>query len=160
MQIDKHKIVSIDYTLTDDQGEVIDSSEGSEPLAYLHGVGGIIPGLERALEGKSAGDQLKVSLAPEDGYGQRNEDLCQGVPRSEFAEVEDLAEGMEFRVDSEAGPMVITVVEIGDETVQVDGNHALAGMTLHFEVTICDVREATAEEIEHGHAHGEGGHAH
>ena len=84
----------------------------------------------------------------------------QGVPRSEFADIEDLAEGMEFEVESDAGPVVITVVEIGDEIVQVDGNHALAGMTLNFDVTVCDVREATAEEIEHGHAHGEGGHSH
>ena len=160
MQIDKHKIVSIDYTLTDDQGEVIDSSEGSDPLAYLHGVGGIIPGLERELEGKSSGDKFKVSLAPEDGYGEWNEGLCQGVPRSEFADIEDLAEGMEFQVESDAGPMVITVVEIGEEIVKVDWNHALAGMTLNFDVTVCEVREATAEEIEHGHAHGEGGHAH
>lgn len=162
MQITKHKVVSIDYTLTDDEGEVIDSSSGQEPLSYLHGEGTIIPGLETALEGRAAGDALKVSIPPEDGYGERNEQLQAEVARSHFDEFDDLELGMQFRVPTDAGNgqqeeyHVVTVVAIGDDTVTVDGNHALAGVTLNFDVTVRDVRDATAEEIDHGHAHGEG----
>ena len=158
MQIKKDSVVSIDYILTDDQGNVLDSSKGREPLAYLHGYGGIIPGLESQLDGWQTGDQLQVSVAPEDGYGQRNESLCQEVPRSQFDGIDDLDVGMRFRVDSNAGPMVITVTEINDDSVTVDGNHPLAGVPLNFDVTVRDVRDATAEELEHGHAHPPGGH--
>ncbi len=160
MRIAENTIVAIDYTLTDDDGQVLDSSEGRAPLSYLHGAGATIPGLERELDGKQAGDQLQVAVAPEDGYGQRNESLRQQVPRDQFEGIDDLAVGMQFRVDSTAGPMVITVVEIVDDTVTVDGNHPLAGVNLNFAVTVRDVREATQEEIEHGHAHGPGGHSH
>lgn len=160
MQVTKHKVVSFDYTLTDGDGELLDSSEGSEPLSYLHGVGGIIPGLERELEGKTSGEQLNVKVAPVDGYGERNEALQQTVSRDQFNGVDDLELGMQFRVDSNAGPMVVTVIEITDETVTVDGNHALAGVALNFDVTIREIRDATSEEIEHGHVHGPGGHEH
>jgi FKBP-type peptidyl-prolyl cis-trans isomerase SlyD len=158
MQIKKDSVVSIDYILTDDQGNVLDSSKDREPLAYLHGYGGIIPGLESQLDGRQTGDQLQVSVAPEDGYGQRNESLCQEVPRSQFDGIDDLDVGMRFRVDSNAGPMVITVTEINDDSVTVDGNHPLAGVPLNFDVTVRDVRDATAEELEHGHVHPPGGH--
>jgi FKBP-type peptidyl-prolyl cis-trans isomerase SlyD len=157
MQIKKDSVVSIDYILTDDQGNVLDSSEGREPLAYLHGYGGIIPGLESQLDGKQTGDQLQVNVAPEDGYGQRNESLCQEVPRSQFDGIDDLDVGMRFRVDSNAGPMVITVTEIKDDSVTVDGNHPLAGVPLNFDVTVREVRDATSEELEHGHVHPSGG---
>ena len=160
MRIAKNTVVAIDYTLTDDDGHVLDSSDGREPLSYLHGTGGIIPGLERELDGKQAGDELKVAVTPEDGYGQRNEALRQEVPRSQFDEVENLDVGMQFRVDSNAGPLVITVVEIVDDVVTVDGNHPLAGVNLNFAVTVREVRAATEEELAHGHAHGPGGHAH
>jgi FKBP-type peptidyl-prolyl cis-trans isomerase SlyD len=160
MRIAKDTVVAIDYTLTDDGGQVIDSSEGRQPLSYLHGAGGMIPGLERQLEGKQAGDQLQVAVAPEEGYGPRNDDLRQDLPREQFAEVEQLDLGMQFRVESNNGPMVITIVEIADDIVTVDGNHPLAGVNLNFAVTIRDVREATAEELDHGHAHGPGGHTH
>ena len=160
MLIGKHRVVAIDYTLKGGTGQVIDSSEGREPLTYLHGVGSIVPGLENALEGKSTGDQIDVSLSPEEGYGERNEGLCQQVPRSEFADVDDLSVGMQFRVKTDDGPMVIAVVELTEETVTVDGNHPLAGATLNFAVTVREVRDATEEEIAHGHAHGEGGHSH
>jgi FKBP-type peptidyl-prolyl cis-trans isomerase SlyD len=156
MQITKNSVVSIDYTLKDDDGNVLDSSQGREPLAYLHGSGGIIPGLESQLNGKQTGDQLQVSVAPEDGYGLRNESLCQEVNRSHFDGIEDLGVGMRFRVDSDAGPMVITVTEIKEESVTVDGNHPLAGVPLNFDVTVRDVREATADELEHGHVHSPG----
>lgn len=154
MQITKHKVVAIDYTLKDDAGEVVDSSENQQPLSYVHGVGSLIPGLERALEGKSAGDQIQVTIAPADGYGEWDEDLCQEVPRKEFDDVDDLQVGMQFRVQAEGGFLVLTVTNVGDETVTVDGNHALAGETLHFDVAVRDVRDATDEEIEHGHIHG------
>jgi FKBP-type peptidyl-prolyl cis-trans isomerase SlyD len=160
MQIAKNTIVAIDYTLTDDDGQVLDSSESREPLTYLHGASGIIPGLEQELDGKQAGDELQVSVAPENAYGQRNDALCQQVPREEFAQVDNLSVGMQFRVDSNAGPMMITVVDVADDEVTVDGNHPLAGVNLNFAVTVRDVRDATDEELEHGHAHGPGGHAH
>ena len=160
MQITKHKVVKIHYTLTDDDGEVIDSSEGGEPLAYLHGVGGIIPGLEEVLEGKSAGDQFKVSVQPEDAYGDHSEELLHEVERSHFEDIDELELGMQFQVDADDGPMMGTVVEITDDTVTVDGNHELAGIPLNFDVTVGDIRDATQEEIDHGHAHGESGHEH
>jgi FKBP-type peptidyl-prolyl cis-trans isomerase SlyD len=160
MRIARNAVVSIDYTLTDDDGQVLDSSEGRGPLSYLHGAGVMISGLERALDGKQVGDRLQVAVAPEDGYGGRNEGLRQVVAREQFAEVEDLEVGMQFRVHSQAGPMVITVVEITNDQVTIDGNHPLAGVNLNFAVVIQDVREATAEELKHGHAHGPGGHSH
>jgi FKBP-type peptidyl-prolyl cis-trans isomerase SlyD len=160
MRIAKDTVVAFDYTLTDDDGQVLDSSEGREPLSYLHGAGGIIPGLERELDGKQVGDQLQVAVAPEDGYGRRNEALQQEVPRDQFDGIEDLAPGMQFRVDSSVGPMVITVVEIAEDAVTVDGNHPLAGVNLNFAVSVREVREATEEELAHGHAHGSGGDSH
>lgn len=160
MQVATKTVVAIDYTLKDDDGEVLDTSQGREPLSYLHGSGGIIPGLERELEGKSVGHEMQVSIAAADAYGERNESLRQEVPRAQFAEIDDLEVGMQFRVDTNNGPMMITIVEVSDELVTIDGNHPLAGMALHFDVAIRGVREATAEELEHGHAHGPGGHDH
>ena len=157
MQIAKNSVVAIDYNLTNDAGEVLDTSEGHEPLAYLHGVGGIIPGLERELEGKQVGDQLQVSVKPEDGYGERDDALEQEVPRDQFEGEDDLALGMQFQVDSEAGPTVVTVIEIDDDVVTIDGNHPMAGINLNFDVTVREVREATSDELSHGHVHGMGG---
>ena len=156
MQVAKHKVVVFDYTLTDDNGRTLGTSDGNDPLLYLHGAGNILPGLESELEGKSAGDQLCVSLAPEEGYGQRNERLLQVVPRQSFDDMENLEVGMRFRVKGDGGDAVVKVVEIGDGTVTLDGNHDLAGVTLHFDVTVRDVRPATDEEIAHGHAHDSG----
>lgn len=157
MQITKNAVVAIDYQLTSDEGEVLDTSEGHEPLTYLHGVGGIIPGLERELEGKQVGDQFQVAITPADAYGERNEALEQEVPRDQFEGEEDLALGMQFQVESEDGPMVVTVIEIDDDVVTIDGNHPMAGINLHFDVTIREVREATSDELSHGHVHGTGG---
>lgn len=157
MQVTKHKVVAIDYTLSDDEGQVIDSSRGAEPLEYLHGEGNIVPGLECVLEGKGVGDQIEVVVPPDDGYGLRNDDLRQAVSRDTFADVEDLAVGMQFRVETQAEDfLIVTVVEIGEDQVVIDGNHALAGQTLHFDVTIRDIRDATDDEIAHGHVHGPG----
>lgn len=160
MQISPNKVVSIHYTLKNDAGDVLDTSSGREPLAYLHGSGNIIPGLEKALEGKSSGEKMNVSIVPEEGYGERHEGLIQDVPRDAFQGVEDIQPGMQFHAQGPSGPMVVTVQEVGDDTVKVDGNHPLAGETLHFDVEVADVREATAEEQEHGHVHGADGHDH
>ncbi len=160
MQISDKKVVSIHYTLTNDAGEVIDSSEGREPLPYLAGAGNIIPGLENALEGKSAGDKLDVRVAPEEGYGERHEQMIQEVPRSAFDGVDDIQVGMHFQAQSDHGPVSVVVTALTDETVTVDGNHPLAGENLNFAVEVMDVRDATEEELEHGHVHGPGGHHH
>ncbi len=160
MQISKHKVVTIEYTLTNDQGAVLDTSEGGEPLAYIQGVGGLIPGLESELEGKSSGDALSVSIPPEQGYGERDEALVQVVARDMFAGVDDLEVGMQFQAKSDEEEQVVTVSKVEGDEVTVDGNHPLAGETLNFEVTVVDVRDATAEELEHGHVHGPGGHDH
>lgn len=161
MQISKHKVVAIDYLLTNDAGEVLDRSQEGTPLMYVHGVGAIIPGLESELEGKSPGDRIEVTVLPEQAYGPRNESLQQEVDRDHFADVTDLEVGMQFRVPTQDGQdAVITVVEINDDTVTVDGNHELAGVTLNFDVSVRDVRDATEEEIAHGHVHGPGGHQH
>ena len=157
MQIAKNSVVAIDYNLTNDAGEVLDTSEGHEPLAYLHGVGGIIPGLERELEGKQVGDQFQVAIVPADAYGERDDALEQEVPRDQFEGEDDLALGMQFQVDSEAGPTVVTVIEIDDDVVTIDGNHPMAGIKLNFDVTVREVREATDDELSHGHVHGMGG---
>lgn len=160
MQVAKNAVVNIHYTLTNDAGTVLDSSAGGDPLAYLHGNGNLIPGLEKALEGRSAGDKLSVSIAPTEGYGQRDENLVQNVPRSAFAGVDNLAVGMQFQADSNYGPRTVVVTAIQGDTVTVDGNHPLADQTLNFEVEVTDVRTATAEELTHGHVHGPGGHHH
>lgn len=160
MQINSKSAVAIDYTLTDEQGTVIDSSQGGDPLWYLHGYGNIIPGLERELSGKTVGDRLQVKVAPADGYGERNEGLKQEVTRDKFGDVDDLQEGMQFQAETDAGPMVFTIVDVSEEVVTVDGNHPLAGMDLNFDVTVRDIRDATDDEISHGHIHGPGGHHH
>ncbi len=155
MQIAKHKVVSIDYTLTHDDGTVLDSSTGKEPLRYLHGAGEIIPGLEKALEGQTTGDELKVVLEPADAYGEHREGLRSELSRRHFDDIEDLELGMQFRVPTDQGDHhIVTVIEITDEKVTIDGNHPLAGVTLNFEVAVRDVREATDAEITQGHAGG------
>jgi FKBP-type peptidyl-prolyl cis-trans isomerase SlyD len=160
LNIAKNRVVTLNYTLRDEQGTVIDSSSGREPLAYLHGKGNIIPGLEEALAGKAEGDTLDVTVAPERGYGPRDERLVQIVPRAKFGEVEGLAVGMQVRVHGQQGARIVTVVRVDRDFVTVDGNHPLAGRTLHFSVEVTGVRKATHEEVTHGHVHGPGGHHH
>lgn len=160
MQIAKNAVVNIHYTLKNDAGAVLDSSAGGEPLAYMHGNGNLIPGLEKALEGKRTGDKLSVSIAPKDGYGVRDEDLVQSVPRSAFAGIDKLEVGMQFQADSNYGPRTVTITSIEGDKVTVDGNHPLADQTLNFEVEVTGVRSATDEELSHGHVHGPGGHHH
>jgi FKBP-type peptidyl-prolyl cis-trans isomerase SlyD len=150
MQISHNTVVSMDYTLTGDDGQVIDTSEGREPLVYLHGHQNIIPGLEKAIEGASEGDELEVAVQPEEGYGPYRDELVQDVPRDAFAGVDSVEPGMSFRAESNAGPMTVVVREVGEDTVTVDGNHMLAGKVLNFKVAIKGVREATESEIEQG----------
>jgi FKBP-type peptidyl-prolyl cis-trans isomerase SlyD len=152
--------VTIHYTLRDDSGNVIDASSGRAPLAYLHGKGNIIPGLERALDGRGAGDKLDVTVAPEQGYGVRDERLVEIVPRSRFPAGTELAPGMQLRTGSARGPRIVSVAKVERDFVTLDGNHPLAGRTLHFSVEVAGVRRATHEEVSHGHVHGPGGHHH
>jgi len=161
MEIQDNAVVLIHYTLTNEAGEPIDSSTGSDPLAYMQGAGNIIPGLENALLGKSAGDKLNVTVAPEDGYGEHVAELVQQVPSEMFQGVDQVEVGMEFHAESNAGqPIAVTVTKVEEDMITIDANHPLAGVTLNFDVEVVEVREATAEEKEHGHAHGAGGHQH
>ncbi|KAB7628329.1 FKBP-type peptidyl-prolyl cis-trans isomerase [Alkalilimnicola sp. S0819] len=160
MQIAKDTVVSIDYTLTDPQGTLLDSSEGREPLAYLHGARNIIPGLEKALEGKQAGDSVEVTIEPAEGYGERDDNLQQEVPKEMFEGVDQVQPGMQFQAQTPAGAQVVTVKDVQEQTVTVDANHPLAGVTLNFKVDVRDVRDASSEELEHGHPHGPEGHQH
>lgn len=160
MNIAKNRVVAIDYTLSDSAGNVLDSSRGGQPLVYLHGVGSLVPGLESALEGQASGASISVTIPPEKAYGTRDEALVQPVPRERFVGIEDLEVGKQLQAQTEVGPRIVKVVEITDESVTIDANHELAGMTLHFDITVVEVREATPDELNHGHAHGPGGHEH
>lgn len=158
MQISPNKVVHIHYTLTDNDGEVLDSSQGSDPMAYIHGMGNIISGLEEALTGRKVGDRFQVSVPPEEAYGVRDNDLVQKVPKSAFHGVDDVLPGMQFHAESSEGMQLVTVIEVEGDTVMLDGNHPMAGMTLNFDVEVTGIRNATPEELDHGHVHGAGGH--
>lgn len=160
MQIGPRTVVTVEYTLTNDDGEVLDTSVGQEPLAYLHGVGQIIPGLERALTDKTDGDTLQITIPAADAYGERDPELLQAIPRSQFEDVDDLEVGMQLQASGPEGDQLVTVVGIEADEVMLDGNHPLAGLQLHFDVRVVSVREATAEELQHGHPHGPGDHHH
>lgn len=161
MQIAANKAVSIDYTLTNDAGEVIDSSAGGAPLVYLHGARNIIAGLEKALEGKQVGDELEVAVEPEEAYGEYSAELVAVLNRSMFEGVEELEVGMQFHASGPDGGMqIVTIRDLEGDDVTVDGNHPLAGQRLNFQVKVVNVRDAHAEELAHGHIHGEGGHHH
>jgi len=159
MNITNNAVVALHYTVKDEDGVKLDSSEGGTPLTYLHGASNIIPGLERALEGKSKGDALDVNIPPAEAYGEYIDELVDSVPREAFqgAEVEV---GMRFEAQTNNGPISVVITHIEDDNVTVDGNHPLAGKSLNFSVTVEDIREATEEEIAHGHVHGPGGHHH
>jgi len=160
MQVSAQKVVFIHYTLTNEEGEKIDSSDGHEPLAYIHGHGNIIPGLENALMGKTAGDKIKVTIPPEEAYGTRDEELIQSVPIDAFHGVDEILPGMQFHTDTPDGAQLVTVVGVRGNEVILDGNHPMSGLTLNFDVEVTEVREATEEELAHGHVHGPGGHHH
>ncbi len=161
MTIKENSAVSFHYTLTDDDGQQLDSSAGKEPLAYLHGAGNIIPGLENALTGKAVGDSMVVAVSAAEGYGEVQKELIQEVPRSAFQGVDTIEVGMQFEAQTgQGGNVPVTVTAVSEEVVTVDGNHPLAGKNLNFDVSIEDVRDATEEELAHGHVHGPGGHEH
>ena len=160
MKISQNHVVTINYTLKDNDDNIIDQSNDST-FCYLHGASNIIPGLESALTGKSSGDEVSVSIAPEEGYGIRDESKIQAVPREAFPADATIEPGMQFHAEGPEGQsVVVTIATVADDIVTVDGNHPLAGVTLNFEVTIADIREASAEELEHGHVHGPHGHHH
>ena len=153
MQIKDNCVVAMHYTLTNDQGQVLDSSEGREPLKFLQGAHNIIIGLEKAMDGKQVGDSFEVSIEPEEAYGVRHEQMIQKVPKSAFQGVDNIEVGMSFQAQTEHGPVPVKITEVTGDVVTVDGNHELAGERLHFKVSIEEVREATKEEMEHNHAH-------
>ncbi len=160
MSIAKDKVVSIHYTLRNDDQHILDSSEGRDPLAYIHGYGYLIPGLEVELNGKTVGDKFVSTVKPEDGYGLRDDKLVHKVKRANFKGEGDVTPGMQVRVETNDGPKIAVVKNVSGEQVTLDLNHPLAGINLNFEVEVIDVRDATAEELDHGHVHGPGGHHH
>jgi len=150
MEIAAARVATFHYILTDDAGQVIDRSADDQPLSYFHGAGNIVPGLEKALDGRRAGDSLTVEVAPAEAYGERVESLVQQVPREAFQGIDRIEPGMQFQANGGQGPVLVTVMEVGDTQVRIDGNHPLAGKTLHFDVRITDVREATEDEKQVG----------
>jgi FKBP-type peptidyl-prolyl cis-trans isomerase SlyD len=160
MGITQNQVVSIHYTLKDDSGEVIDRSAEGEPLEYLHGHGNLIPGLERELTGKNTGDRLQVRIAPADAYGEYDDALVQRVPRRALKGIADVRVGMRLQAQTPEGARALTVTNVSGDMVTLNGNHPLAGKSLNFEVEVAGMRDATAEELSHGHVHGAGGHHH
>ena len=159
MIVAANKVVTMHYSVLDNNKNTIDNSFDGEPLVFIVGTGFLIPGLENALLGKEAGDTFSVTVEPEQGYGERHDDLMQAVPKSMFEGME-IEVGMQFRATTDAGDQSVMIIEIQDEDVIVDGNHPLSGITLHFDVEVLEVRDATEEELAHGHVHGEGGCGH
>ena len=161
MRISEQKVVTMNYEVADDQGQLIDRSEEGGPLAYIHGNGQLIPGLETALEGRGKGDKVAVDVPPEQGYGERDEKGVQTVARNQFDDSVEIEVGMQFEAqDDDEGHQIVTVAAVDGENITLDTNHPLAGKNLRFEVEILDVRDASAEELSHGHVHGPGGHDH
>ena len=160
MEITADRVVTIHYTLKNDAGAVLDSSAGGDPLVYIHGHGNLVAGLEKALEGKPEGAALAVVVLPAEGYGERDEKLLQRVPKRSLQGSGQIKKGMQFQARTEDGMRLFTVTAVIGDMVSLDGNHPLADQTLHFDVEVVGVREATTEELEHGHVHGAGGHHH
>jgi FKBP-type peptidyl-prolyl cis-trans isomerase SlyD len=157
MQIELDKVVTIDFTMYDaDTNELLETSEKLDPVVYLHGYGELPEGLEDALEGKQAGDEVRITLDPDLAYGERDEELVQAVSRDQFEGIQDLEIGMRFEAETEEGPQVVRIVGFEEDDVIIDANELYAGRTVKFDVTILGVRDATEDELEHGHAHGEG----
>ncbi len=159
MKIEKDRVVRFHYTVSEPGQEPVETSKDREPLAILFGHGNIIPGLEKAMEGREAGESFSAEVAAADAYGERREDMTQRVPKKHFGK-QRLAPGMQVMLNTNVGPRPVTVQKVGMSVVDVDINHPMAGKDLHFDVEIVDVREADAAEIEHGHVHGDGGHQH
>lgn len=160
MQITKNTVVQFHYTLKDLQGNTLESTQGEDPVAYLHGYNNMMPAIEEKLVDKTVGDVLQFELTPEQAYGPRNEELIQRIPAKHLRGAKKWKAGMLAEVDAKDGPRQVMVVKAGKFMVDVDLNHPFAGKDLQFDITVVDVREATAEEIAHKHAHGPGGHHH
>ncbi len=160
MELKNELVGIIHYTLRDDEGKTIDTSEAEAPLEYLHGFQNIVPGLEAALAGKKVGDNFKVSVEPEQGYGDLDPSLVQELPKDMFQGVDQVEVGMAFHAETQNGIQTVEVIEVDEETVTIDGNHPLAGQTLNFEIEVVGVREATPDELQHGHVHSEEGCGH
>ena len=161
MQAEKDKVVSFHYQLSEESGAEVESSHGREPMTFLFGHSGIIPGLEQAMAGHVAGDKFDAVVAAKDAYGERREDFVQRVPKKYFKDAEHLRPGMVTMLNTrEGGPRQVTVGKIGSSVIDVDLNHPLAGKTLTFDIEITDIRDATAEEISHRHVHAHGDHEH
>ncbi len=159
MKVEQDAVVTIGYTLKNDSGEVLDSSDNNGDLSYLHGHQNIVPGLEKVLTGKEVGAAVETTVTPDEGYGERRDDLVFSIPRDRLPDGE-LELGMQFRAQSQDGQeLVVNLIDIQEDEVTLDGNHPLAGEDLHFDVTVKDIRSATEEEIEHGHVH-DGSHHH
>lgn len=156
LMIGKNAVVSIHYTLKDDAGQIMDSSSGGEPLTYLHGANNLIPGLESELDGKTAGQSFSATIAPAHAYGETNPALVQQVDRAMFQGVDVVEPGMAFTAQGPQGQQQIMVTAVDGDQVTVDANHPMAGKTLHFDVEVMNVRDATAQELEHGHVHADG----
>ena len=160
MKISKGTVAIIHYALKDSSGEVLESSASQGPFTYLHGYGNIIAGLEKALEGKEVGEKMQVIVPPEDGYGIRDESLVKTLPLSSFQNQDGVAVGAQFQAETSQGLRLATVTQVEDQNVTIDLNHPLADQTLRFDIDVADVRQATEEEISHGHVHGPEGHDH
>ena len=160
MKIAKNNVVVMHYAVSDSEGTLIDSSYEDKPMAIIQGTGYLIPGLDDALIDHEAGDKFEVSVACEDAYGERHDDYVQTVPREVLAGVEDLSLGTQLRATTDDGEQTVIVIDVQDDEITVDGNHPLSGLDLSFDVEIIEVREATADELEHGHVHSEGGCGH
>lgn len=156
MQIARNRVVTIDFTMFSEQDEILESSQQEGPLVYMHGIGELPEGLEEVLDGKQAGDEVDVTLAPGDAYGEYDASLVQAVPREQFEELENIGVGMRFEAETDEGLRVVHVIGLEDGNVIVDGNEPYAGRTVRFEVKVLGVREASEDEIEHGHVHGPG----
>ena len=157
MKIERGRVVRMHYTLRDENGATIESSGRTEPLAYLHGYGQLVPGLEMALDGCAPGLRTTVTVGPQDAYGEKDPNAVIRSPRQDFPEGLELRPGVEVQAETPDGPITFKVVAVEADDAVLDANHPLAGMTLTFDVEIVDVREASAEEISHGHVHGAGG---
>ena len=160
MKIAKNNVVVMHYAVSDSEGTLIDSSYEDKPMAIIQGSGYLIPGLDDALVDHQAGDKFEVAVACDQAYGERHDDYVQTVPREVLAGVEDLALGTQLRATTDDGEQTVIVIDVQDDVITVDGNHPLSGLDLNFDVEIIEVREATAEELEHGHVHAEGGCGH
>lgn len=159
MKITQNKVASLSYTLKNDDGEILDKADEGSPFLYMHGTGGIIKGLEKALDDKAVDEAFNVIIAPEDAYGERDDKLVEAVPRNMFEGIpdENMVAGAQFQAQTAQGTQVITIASVEGDTVNIDANHPLAGQTLHFDVAVLDIRDATEEEIAHGHPHAPGG---